>query len=109
MSTSSNRITRLLQKHRSELAQVDLEPILLHMVKKRVITSEEQGRVLQLPNQPHQIDQLIEILPQKGFNAFREFCVVLEQFASPHLLSSLLTDANGEKNTYLWSLGVVNF
>ena len=93
MSTgSANRITRLLQKHKNELCQVDLEPILVHMVKRRVISSDEQASVT---TSIEKVDKLIEILPAKGFNAFREFCVILEKDC-PHLLNSLLSDANGK-------------
>lgn len=103
MSTgSANRITRLLQKHKNELCQVDLDPILVHMVKRRVVTTEEQAAVLTAAS-ADKVDKLIEILPAKGFNAFREFCVILEQDC-PHLLNSLLSDANGES----LNLNIVN-
>ena len=96
MSTgSANRITRLLQKHKNELCQVDLDPILVHMVKRRVVTTEDQAAVT--ASGAGKVDKLIEILPAKGFNAFREFCVILEQDC-PHLLNSLLAEANGEKS-----------
>ena len=91
--SSSHRITKLLQKHRTELNNVSLDPILVHMVKKRVISRDEQQAVLN--SGPHKVDKLIEILPQKGFNAFREFCVILE-LDCPHLLTSLLMDSNGK-------------
>ena len=94
MSTSSsrNRISKLLLKHKHELGNVDLDPILIHLVKKRVISSEEENLVRSASNK---VEKLIEILPGKGLNAFREFCVVLEQDC-PHLLNSLLAEANGK-------------
>ena len=101
--SSSNRITRLLQKHKGELSRVDLEPILVHLVKKRVISREEQ---LALGSGDQRVEKLIELLPTKGFNAFREFCVILEMDC-PHLLTSLLMDSNGSclKASWTWRFG----
>ena len=107
--SSSNRITKLLQKHKTELSKVNLDPILTHMVKKRVITRDEQATVVAATGD-RKVDQLIQILPQKGFNAFREFCVILEM-DYPHLLTSLIIESNGmltqmKKQSILQSVAV---
>ena len=57
-----------------------------------VFLSEEEHLVRSAINK---VEKLIEILPGKGLNSFREFCVVLEQDC-PHLLNSLLAEANGK-------------
>ena len=99
---SSTRIARLLQRHRTELSKVNLTPLLEHLVKNRVISKEEQQSVINCETSKRgaagplgSVDKLIEILPSKGFNAFREFCAILEMDC-PHLLTSLVLDSTGK-------------
>ena len=98
MSGSRKSIARLLDRHKTVLGR-ELDPtnsqVLAHMVKKGVLSLEEQRILATERNYAIRGEMFVDIFSRKGFNAFREFCVTLEM-ECPHLLTSLLLDSTGK-------------
>ena len=96
MPVASRSIARLLSRHKSAISsEVETTGVLARLVSKGVLTQEEEGRIGECPTRDDKADALIDIFSRKGFDAFRELCVTLE-VESPHLLTSLLLDSQGE-------------
>ncbi len=98
MPGSRKSIARLFDRHKSVLGQ-EIDPtqsqVLNHLVKRGVLTVEEQRSLVAERNYAARGDLFVDLFARKGFNAFREFCVTLE-LECPHLLTSLLLESTGE-------------
>lgn len=93
--TGSKGIARLLDRHKIALSrEIDASSILQHLVKKGVLSHEDERRLVSERNVMVRSDLLVEMFAHKGFNAFRELCMILE-LECPHLLTSLLLDSAG--------------
>ncbi len=97
---ASRSIARLLERHKSALArEVERTGVLARLAKKGVLSGEEEARLRQDARPGSEGGTggslLVDVFSRKGFDAFRELCVTLE-VESPHLLTSLLLDSQGE-------------
>ena len=94
--TGSKGIARLLDRHKIALSrEIDSSSILQHLVKKGVLSHDDERKLVSERNTHTRSDLLVEMFAQKGFNAFRELCMILE-LECPHLLTSLLLDSTGK-------------
>ena len=87
--------SRLLSKYRPTiLRELDVSVVLPQLVDRGVFSFHEEREILYSRDQQQRTEVFIELLGQKGLNAFHEFCSVLEH-NYPRLLTSFLLDSQG--------------
>ena len=89
-------VSRLLTKHRATIVRdLDVTKVLPKLLQQEVFNYSEQHEILLSPN-PHQRAQVfLDLLSEKGPEAFHEFCAVLE-YSNPRLLTCFLLDSQGK-------------
>ncbi len=91
----SRGVARLLDRHKSSLSRaVERTGLLSRLTEKGVLTGEEAAAI-RADATGSSGSLLVEVFSRKGLDAFRELYVTLE-VESPHLLTSLLLDSQGE-------------
>lgn len=88
----SSEVVLLLEKHKKTIVrELNSSNVITVLVKKGVFSAEDEELVLDDSSGNVKGDVFIDLILQKGVDAFREFCFALES-ECPHLLTSLLTD-----------------
>ena len=96
MAGKGGGAARLLAKHRSTIVrELDVATVLPQLVEKGVFSYAEEREVLLSLDPRRRTEIFIDLLSRKGFDAFHEFCRVLER-SSPHLLTYFLLDNQGK-------------
>ena len=89
-------VSRLLSKHRSAIAvDLDVRAVLPVLIRKAVFTYADECEILSQPDARQRAEVFIDILSEKGYDAFKEFCLALE-ICCPHLLTSFLVNSPGK-------------
>ncbi|KAI0232969.1 hypothetical protein LSAT2_016749 [Lamellibrachia satsuma] len=87
-------VARLLSKHRSAIAvDLDVRAVLPILIRKTIFTYADECEILSQPDARQRAEVFIDILSEKGYDAFKEFCLALES-SCPHLLTSFLVNSS---------------
>lgn len=88
---------RLLERHRARLTKdPDMNRVVPKLIKRGFFSNIEERQLAGVSDASERTDLLLDKLSRDP-DAFREFCMTLEECA-PHLLTELLLDRGGEKN-----------
>lgn len=94
----ASEVVSLLEKHKSTIVrELSKTNILTVLVKKGVLSPQDEELVLKELNDSVKGDVFIEIISRKGVDAFKEFCFALET-ECPHLLTDLLAENLGKRS-----------
>ena len=74
----SVNFAKLLQEHHSDLRESLNIPVLIPLLRKQELLTVEEWEEMGKQNRFQRIDQLIQILPQKGEQAYLKFISCLE-------------------------------
>lgn len=92
----TSEVVSLLEKHKSTIvSELSRTNILTVLVKKGVLSPQDEELVSNEQNESVKGDLFIEIISRKGVDAFKEFCFALEM-ECPHVLTNLLAENLGE-------------
>lgn len=87
---------RLLERHRVRLAKdPDMNKVFTKLIKRGIFSIPEERHLVSAVDATERTDILIDKL-SKDPDAFRNFCITLEECA-PHLLTELLLDRGGKE------------
>ncbi|KAK7491075.1 hypothetical protein BaRGS_00017639 [Batillaria attramentaria] len=86
---------RLLERHRARLSKdPDMNRVVTRLIKRGIFSIPEERQLASAVDASERTDLLIEKLSRDP-EAFREFCMTLEECA-PHLLSEFVFDCGGK-------------
>ena len=89
-------VSRLLSRHRSAITvDLDVRLVLPVLIRKSVFTYADECEILSQPDARQRAEVFVDILSEKGYDAFKEFCLALER-CYPHLLTSFLVNSCGK-------------
>ncbi|XP_073724941.1 tight junction protein 1 isoform X9 [Misgurnus anguillicaudatus] len=96
------KVAKILKQNREMiLKELDVNKVLPYLVYDKVFSLGEYKEILSQDSGKKQTELFLDQLSQKGPNAFKDFCSVLEE-ACPHLLTCFLLDCedgSSEGNT----------
>ena len=95
-----DRRRTILRDHRPNIVR-DLEPNNILPDLGSVLTAEDEAEIMGQSTRQEKCEQLLEIIPRKGPNAFKVFVEALKEEA-PHLASDLIDAGNNR----LWGIEV---
>lgn len=92
----TSEVVSLLEKHKNTIvSELSKTNILTVLVKKGVLSPQDEDLVLNEQNESVKGDVFIELIARKGVDAFKEFCFALET-ECPHVLTNLLAENLGK-------------
>lgn len=85
-------VTAVLLRHKSALfRELSDSNVLSILVKKRVITTEDEEFIVNIPDIEKKCEFFIEIISKQSLPAFSEFCRVIEK-ECPSFVNEILND-----------------
>lgn len=91
-------VGRLLERHKSDLNDLDSLKLLQKLESAGAISADERRQIEDAATSSKVTDEIISLISRKGYPAFQELCLSLEHLC-PHLLTKFALDIAGKSES----------